>query len=88
MKNIFGVVISADAEPNDKYDHSIHPGISLQTVISRLQDSDYSSPQRFWQECKDRIWMAGLNSYIEGYQSINVGCVTYELPTLEKPNDN
>ncbi|MCH7752406.1 MAG: hypothetical protein IH898_09670 [Planctomycetes bacterium] len=88
VKTIYGVVVSADAEPNDKYDHSEHPGISLQTIIARLRDNHFASPQKFWRVCKERKWMDKLRAYTESYKQIIVGDVTYDLPILVEPADD
>ncbi|WP_425400401.1 hypothetical protein [Aeoliella sp.] len=88
VRTIYSVVVSADAEPNNKYDHSEHPGISLQTIIVRLRDNHFASPQKFWRACKERKWMDKLRAYTEKFSSITVGDVTYELPALVEPADD
>jgi hypothetical protein len=87
VKNIYGVVVSSDAEPNDKYDHSEYPGISLQTIGARLRDNHFASPQKFWRACQERKWMNKLREYTESYSPIKVGDVTYELPVLVEGDD-
>ncbi|MBM4001201.1 MAG: hypothetical protein FJ297_16980 [Planctomycetes bacterium] len=88
VKRVYGVVVSADAEPNDRYDHSEYPGISLQTIRARLRDNHFGSPQKFWRACKERNWMNKLRAYTERYSPISVGEVTYELPVLVEPADD
>lgn len=88
VMTIYGVVVSADAEPNDKYDHSEHPGISLQTIIARLRDNHFASPQKFWRACKERKWMDKLRAYTKRWSPITVGNVTYELPVLVESADD
>ena len=85
VKSFFGVVVAADAEPNDKYNHSEYPGISLQTIAMRFRDNHFASPQKFWKRCNERKWMEKLRAYKESYSSITVGDVTYEFPVLEEP---
>lgn len=85
VKTIYGVVVSADADPNDKYDQSVYPGISLQTIMARLRDNHLASPQKFWRACKERKWMDKIRGHKESYTPITVGTVTYELPTLVEP---
>lgn len=78
----FGLVIAADAEPNDLYDHSQYPGISLETVKARLRANHFASPQKFWRACSERQWFNDLKQYRESYRAVQVGNVTYELPIL------
>lgn len=85
VKHVFGVVVAGDAEPNDKYDHTVFPGISLQTIEDRLRGNHLASPKKFWRACRDRRWMDGLRGYSESYRPIKVGDVTYELPSLVEP---
>ncbi len=85
VENIYCVVIAADAEPNDKFDHSRYPGISLQTVISRLRDKHYASPQKFWRACSERRWMKKFREYTESHVPYKVGNVTYEMPVFIEP---
>jgi hypothetical protein len=87
VKNVYGVVVSADAEPNEKYDHSEHPGISLQTIDARLRDNHFASPQKFWRACRERRWMDKLREYTKSYSPITVGDVTYELPVIVELGD-
>ncbi len=88
VKRVYGVVASADAEPNDRYDHSEYPGISLQTIGARLRGNHFASPQKFWRACKEQNWMNKLRALTERYSPIRVGEVTYELPVLEEPADD
>jgi hypothetical protein len=85
VKQVHAVVVAAESEPNDKFDHSLIPGISLQTISARLRDKDFSSPQRFWQVCRERRWVANINKYHESHKSFAVGDVTYDLPVLVEP---
>jgi hypothetical protein len=82
VKQVFGLVVSADAEPNGKFDHSHYPGISLQTMKARLRDNHFASPRKIWAACKERKWLAWLVHYDESYVPVVVGDVTYELPVL------
>lgn len=81
---IFGVVIAADAEPNNRYDQAIFPGISLQTIKDRLRDNHFGSPLKFWKACRDRHWLTHLSEYEETYRPIKIGDVTYEIPALRR----
>jgi hypothetical protein len=82
VKHYYRVVVSADVDPNPKLDHSVCPGVSLQTVKARLRDHHYASPKKFWQACKDRKWLSELSHWQTSFQSITVGDVTYELPVV------
>jgi hypothetical protein len=86
-KRYFGVVVAADAEPNDLYDHSKYPGISLQTIKARLRENHFASPQKFWRACTQRGWLQDLKQYRESYRPIPVGEVTYDLPVLVEPRE-
>lgn len=86
VSNFWGVVVAQDAEPNDKYEHSIFPGISLATIKIRLRDKHFAAPQRFWDACKERRWLKILEEYEESFTPVRVGDVTYELPTIMEPN--
>ena len=85
VRDIYGVVVAGDAEPNEKFDHSVYPGISLQTVKDRLRANHFASPRKFWAACKDRRWLDPLREYRESFRAIEVGDVTYELPVLKEP---
>lgn len=87
VKHIYAVVVSAEAEPNDKYDHTEIPGISLQTIRSRLRKNHYASPAKFWRACLDRKWMDPLRAYEEHYKAFHVDTVTYELPILRESEE-
>lgn len=76
----FGIVVAQDAEPNDKYDHSLYPGISLATIKGRLRDNHFTSPRKFWEACKERRWLKAIEGYEETVKPVQVGDVTYELP--------
>jgi len=84
VSNIYGVVVATEAEPNDKFDHSKYPGISLQTINARLQDNHFASPRKFWNACHDRRWMAKIGMLKETYRSIQVGEIRYEIPCLQQ----
>ncbi len=87
VKTIKGVVVALDAEPNDLYDHSNYPGISLQAIKTRLRDNHFASPVKFWAACRDRKWLDPLDKYKEKHVPVKVGNVTYRLPALEEPDD-
>jgi len=85
VKNIYGIVVAADAEPNDRYGHSTYPGIPLQTIKARLRDNHFAAPQKFWRARKERKWLGGLRQCQESHRSIEIGDVTYRLPVLVEP---
>jgi hypothetical protein len=87
VKIIKGVVVALDAEPNDLYDHSTYPGISLQAIKARLRENHFSSPVKFWTACRDRKWLDSLDKYNEKHVPVKVGNVTYRLPALEEPDE-
>jgi len=78
----YGIVVALDAEPNNLFDHTVYPGISLQTIKARLRDNHFASPRKLWNACRERRWLAKLPEYTRSYKPIQVGDVTYELPTL------
>lgn len=82
VSSIYGVVVAAEAEPNDKFDHSQYPGISLQTINARLRDNHFASPRKLWEACRDRRWIAKIGRLKETYRSIRIGEVRYEIPYL------
>src|SRR5262249_40674077 len=86
VKQFYHIVVAADAEPNERFDHRECPGISLQTIKARLRDNHYASPRKLWQACKDRKWLTGLMESERSYKAITVGDVTYELPVLVQLN--
>ena len=82
VRAFYGVVVAGDAEPSNNYDHSEYPGISAQALESRLRDSEFASPRRFWSACKERKWLEKLRSGTPSYNPVAVADVTYELPVL------
>jgi hypothetical protein len=82
-KALHGLVVSQDAEPNEKYDHSQFPGISLATIKSRMHQNHFSNPLAFWTRCKDRPWLKSLTEGIHTHKAIKVGDVTYLIPAFE-----
>jgi hypothetical protein len=87
VKNVYGVVVAADADPNESYDHNRFPGISLQTIQARLRSNHLASPQKFWNACKDRKWLDNLRKYDRSYKTVQVGDVSYELPIVTGPSE-
>jgi hypothetical protein len=86
VKTIYGIVVAAEAEPNDNLDRNVYPAISLQTIRARLRKNHFASPKKFWTACRDRHWMQSYEKAIETYRPVRVGDVTYELPHLSLPN--
>jgi hypothetical protein len=87
VKDFYCVVVATGVEPNDKYDHTSIPGISLETIQARLRENHFESPKKFWTACKNRQWLQRLLEYREVHHPIKVGDVTYELPMLKEPAD-
>ncbi|MGB7324186.1 MAG: hypothetical protein WBD31_04905, partial [Rubripirellula sp.] len=85
VKTIYGIVVAAEAEPNDNLDSDKYPAISLQTIKARLRKNHFASPKKFWTACRDRHWMKGYEKAIETHRPVRVGDVTYELPHLSLP---
>ncbi len=88
VTTIKGVVVALDAEPNELFDHSEFPGISLQSIKSRLRDNHLSSPVKFWTACHERRWLSSLRKYHRIHLPVKVGDVTYELPGLERLSED
>jgi hypothetical protein len=72
-----GVVVALDAEPNELYDHSEFPGISFESIKSRLRDNHFSSPVKFWNACRERRWLNSVRKYDKIWLPYKVGNVTY-----------
>ena len=70
VKNFYGVAVAADAEPNDKYDHKIFPGISLETMKLWFKDRHLQCPRKLWSACQSRNWLADLKQAKESIVSI------------------
>jgi hypothetical protein len=80
VKTLYGMVVAQDAEPNEKYDQSRIPGISLLTIKARMRDNHLSNPKSLWTRCKNRPWLSDLIDGINSHKAIKVGDVTYFVP--------
>ena len=82
VKKIYGIVVSSGCEPNEKYDHSNIPGISVAAFYSRVPRRDFVRPSRLWESCKERRWLSHLNDLEHSEEEVKVGPLTYYLPSL------
>jgi hypothetical protein len=81
----YSLVVSFDSDPNEKYDHSEIPGISLATVSSRCRDKHFKSPKAFWLVCKERRWQRWLYNLARDVHPIRMGEITYNVPIVYEP---
>lgn len=82
VESYYGLVVTPGTEPNDRYDHSSIPAISLPVLRLRLKDEDFQSPKKLWEICRDRPWFTSWRGYKETYRSIPIADITYELPMI------
>ena len=82
VKKIYGIVVSSECEPNEKYNHSVTPGISAAAFYSRVPQKDLVRPSRLWESCRERQWLSHLNDLAHSEEELKVGPLTYLLPSL------
>lgn len=85
VREWYCVVVCAEGEPNQAFDHSEIPAISMTTFGNRLRRRDYATPRRFWECCVRREWVGEVGGGRPDYSAITIGDVTYRIPvTVEE----
>lgn len=87
VTNKFALVVSADSDPNTRIDSSQIPAISFAVFKSQLETDDYQSPAAVVHACKERRWLAGLKLSMHGYERLDIGDVSYEIPSMSVSRD-
>ena len=59
VTHYYGMVLTPDTHPNERYDHSEIPAISLDALCNRLTRSDFRRPRMIWEACRARRWFSG-----------------------------
>ena len=77
---LYGIVVSSGCEPNEKYNHSKIPGISVAAFCSRIPVRDFVRPSRLVESCRERRWLSHLNDLEPSEEEVKVGPLTYYLP--------
>ena len=88
IKKIYGIVVSSGCEPNEKYDHSVMPGISAAALYSRVPKKDFVRPSRLSKSCQERSWLSQLNDLDHSEHEVKIGPLTYCLPSLTSRDEN
>lgn len=89
VTEIYGIVLSRESGPNQRYDHSQIPGSSFATIQARLRSTDFKTPERLRNALRDRIWLRTLQERSTSvHKGIKIGSVTYWLPCLQVPQAN
>ena len=88
VEQMYGIVVSSGCEPNDKYDQSEIPGISLGAFQSRVPSQDFVCPRRLWEACRKREWLSHLDILINTEMEMRVGDQTYYVPASSPGNND
>lgn len=83
VTELYGIVLSRDGGPNQRYDHSEIPASSIATIRARLRRTDLKTPQRIVRALQERRWLRELQDTSKHvHRAVPVGNVTYEIPCL------
>jgi hypothetical protein len=78
----YPVIVTPQAYPDARFDHSIVPAISFESIKQRMRRRDSDRPSRFWQACIEKKWFQVEHGHRqEVYKNIQIGNVTYQIPT-------
>jgi hypothetical protein len=80
IRSYYGLVLTANAQPNSTYDHRNLPAVTLETVARYFHERDYRSPARIWATSVEKRWLKKYASHGTTYMPLQVGEITYEIP--------
>lgn len=77
----FGLVVLYDGAPSNIYSHTTLPCVSVPVLKGLLRSSDFQSPLRIVEACKQKRWLEGTE-VLDEWEKRTIGGITYELPML------
>jgi hypothetical protein len=83
ISNYMPFVATQDVEPNETYDQSVVPCLCVESLRTFGRFRDYRGPEDLARFFIDRPWEKHFEGCVEGIEEIQIGEVTYEIPTLE-----
>lgn len=86
VSRYYGLVVTPGTEPNEKYDHSVIPAMSLHSIKERISLENLQSPQSIWDQSSKKPWLAALVERKATYKTVKVGKTTYLLPCIKADN--
>jgi hypothetical protein len=88
VESFYLIVLTPDSYPSSQVDQSEIPFITVFGLKRNFRTRDLRSPSAIWSACRDKAWLTRLISSNKGFEPIEIGDVTYEIPIdgVEEPD--
>ena len=89
VRNVYGLVVTPDADPNSDYDQAEFPATSLVAMMHLMRMRDIASPERLCTAARNMDWVRSMvpAGGIQ-FRKLVIGNVLYELPVYRKASDS